>query len=144
MQGKQWLLSPQILYLLLPTKCYVTGSCTIYSGVIWSSIFFLLSHSSSGSTVPDYGLDDRGSIPDRGRAFFFQSLRSDRPAVGPTQPPIQWVLGVLFLGVKRGRGMMLTTHPHLVPRLRMSRSYPPPTNASMVCGETAYLTLTYI
>jgi hypothetical protein len=26
-------------------------------------------------------------------------------------------------GVKRGRGVMLTTHPHLVPRLRMSRSY---------------------
>jgi hypothetical protein len=26
-------------------------------------------------------------------------------------------------GVKRGRGVMLTTHPHLVPRLNMSRSY---------------------
>jgi hypothetical protein len=30
---------------------------------------------------------------------------------------------VLFPGVKHGRGMMLTTHPRLVPRLRMSRSY---------------------
>jgi hypothetical protein len=28
-----------------------------------------------------------------------------------------------FPGVKRGRGVMMTTHPHLVPRLRMSRSY---------------------
>jgi hypothetical protein len=28
-------------------------------------------HSSSGSTVCDYGLDDRSSIPDRGRGFFF-------------------------------------------------------------------------
>jgi hypothetical protein len=28
-----------------------------------------------------------------------------------------------FPGVKRGRGVTLTTHPHLVPRLRMSRSY---------------------
>jgi hypothetical protein len=26
-------------------------------------------------------------------------------------------------GVKRGRGVTLTTHPHLVPRLSMSRSY---------------------
>jgi hypothetical protein len=26
---------------------------------------------SSGSIVSDYGLDDRGSIPDRGRGFFF-------------------------------------------------------------------------
>jgi hypothetical protein len=28
-----------------------------------------------------------------------------------------------FPGVKRGRGVTLTTHPHLVPRLSMSRSY---------------------
>jgi hypothetical protein len=46
-----------------------------------------------------------------------------RLALGPTQPPVQWVLGVLSPGVKCGRGTMLTTHPHLVPRLRMSRSH---------------------
>jgi hypothetical protein len=46
-----------------------------------------------------------------------------RPVLGPTQPPVQWVPGVLSPGVKRGRGVMLTTHPHLVPRLSMSRSY---------------------
>jgi hypothetical protein len=28
--------------------------------------------------VSDYGLDDRGSIPDRGRGFFLQPLRPDR------------------------------------------------------------------
>jgi len=52
-----------------------------------------------------------------------------RPALGPTQPPVQWVPGVLSPGVKRGRGVTLTTHPHLVPRSWMSRSYtssPPP------------------
>jgi hypothetical protein len=26
---------------------------------------------SSGSIVSDYGLDDRGLVPDRGRGFFF-------------------------------------------------------------------------
>jgi hypothetical protein len=31
--------------------------------------------------------------------------------------------GSPFPGVKRGLGVMLTTHPHLVPRLRMRRSY---------------------
>jgi hypothetical protein len=40
-----------------------------------SQIFFLLqvqgSQGSSVSIVSDYGLDDRGSIPDRGRGFFF-------------------------------------------------------------------------
>jgi hypothetical protein len=39
-----------------------------------------------------------------------------RPSLGPTQPPVQCVPGVLSPGVKRGRGVMLTTHPHLVPR----------------------------
>jgi len=39
-----------------------------------------------------------------------------RPAVGSTQLPVQWVPGVLSPWVKRGRGMALTTHLHLVPR----------------------------
>jgi hypothetical protein len=44
-----------------------------------------------------------------------------RPALRPTQPPIQWVPGI-----KRGRGVTLTTHPHIVPRSKMSRSYASP------------------
>jgi hypothetical protein len=31
--------------------------------------------------------------------------------------------GVLSPGLKRGRGVTLITHPHLVPKSRMSRSY---------------------
>jgi hypothetical protein len=72
--------------------------------------------------VSNCGLDDRGSIPDRGIGFFFEPPAS-RPALGPTQPPIQWVSGVLSQGVKYGRGVTLTTHPYLVLRLSMSRSY---------------------
>jgi hypothetical protein len=48
---------------------------------------------------------------------------ASRPPLGPTQPPVQWVPRALSPGVKRDQGVMLTTHPHLVPRLRMSRSY---------------------
>jgi hypothetical protein len=48
---------------------------------------------------------------------------ASRPALGPTQPRLQWVPGALSPGVKRGRGVMLTTHPLLVPRLTKSRSY---------------------
>jgi hypothetical protein len=39
-----------------------------------------------------YGLDDRGSIPDRGRGFFLLAS-AFRPTLGPTQPPVQWVPG---------------------------------------------------
>jgi hypothetical protein len=54
------------------------------------------------------------------REFSLSSV--SKPALGPTQPPVQWVPVVLSPGVKRGRGVTLTTHPRLVQRSRM-RSY---------------------
>jgi len=43
-----------------------------------------------------YGLDDRGSIPDRGNdKFFFLFATASRTNLGPTQSPIQWVPGLL-------------------------------------------------
>jgi hypothetical protein len=66
--------------------------------------------------VCDYRLDDWGLIPDGQRIFLLAPV--SRPALGPTQPPIQWVPGV-----KHSRGVTPTTHPHLVPRLSMGRSY---------------------
>jgi hypothetical protein len=65
---------------------------------------------------------DRGSIPGRGEKTFPVSSVS-RPAMRPTQPPVQWVPGILSPGLKRGRGVSLTTHPHLVPKSIMSTSY---------------------
>jgi hypothetical protein len=38
-----------------------------------------------------------------------------RPVTRPTQPPVQWVPGVLSREVIRSRGVTLTTH-YLVPR----------------------------
>jgi hypothetical protein len=62
-----------------------------------------------------------GFDPRQGQRIFPLTSAS-RPALGPTQLSIQWVPGVLSLGVKRGRSVMLTTHTLLVPRLRKSRS----------------------
>jgi hypothetical protein len=59
-----------------------------------------------------------GFDPRQGQRIFLLAPASI-PALGPTQPPIQWV----SKGVKRGRDVTLTTHPHLVPGLSMSRSY---------------------
>jgi hypothetical protein len=80
------------------------------------------SRGSSGSIVSDYGLDNR-AIGVRSPAGAKDLASFSRPALGPTQPPVQWVPGVLSPGLKRGRSVTLTTRPHLVPRLRMSRSY---------------------
>jgi hypothetical protein len=47
-----------------------------------------------------YGLDDREFESRQGLGIFLSTIAS-RPALEPTQPPIQWVLGVLSLEVKR-------------------------------------------
>jgi hypothetical protein len=83
-----------MLYIYLNTSKIIFESCSAISRS-WDSSF---------SIVSDYRLHDRGTIAGRGRSVFSVS----RPALGPTQPPVQCV--------KHGRGVTLTTHPHLVPR----------------------------
>jgi hypothetical protein len=89
--------------------------------------------------VSDYGVEDREMRvrTPAGEKGFLASV--SRPALGPTQLPVQWVPGVISPGIKYGRGVSLTTHPHLVPRSRMSRSYTAsPPCASMACSGTAF------
>jgi hypothetical protein len=79
---------------------------------------------SSVSIVSRYGLDHRAidvRSPAEAKAFFPVTSAS-RPTLGSTQPPVQWLTEVLSPGLKRGRGVTHTTHPHLVLRYRM-RSY---------------------
>jgi hypothetical protein len=52
---------------------------------------------SSVSIVSDYGLDDRAIDPRQGQRFFPLTSVS-RQGLGPTQPPVQWVPGVLSPG----------------------------------------------
>jgi hypothetical protein len=47
-----------------------------------------------------YGLDDRGFESRQGLGIFLFTIAS-RPALGPTQPPIQWALKALSLGIKQ-------------------------------------------
>jgi hypothetical protein len=47
-----------------------------------------------------YGLDGRGFESRQWMGIFLFTTVS-RPALGPTQPPIQWVSGDLSLGIKR-------------------------------------------
>jgi hypothetical protein len=57
---------------------------------------------------------------------------------GPTQPPVQWVPGVLSPGLNRDRGVTLISHPHLMLRSRMIKSYiSSPPSTYMAFGGTA-------
>jgi hypothetical protein len=85
------------------------------------SIFLVKSRDSSVGIALDYGLGYRGSwvrFPTLG--IFFST--ASRTALGPTQPPIQWVPRALSLGDKRP-GVKLTTHLHLVLRSKNEWSY---------------------
>jgi hypothetical protein len=86
--------------------------------------YILHSRDSSVSIALGYGLDDRSSrirfLAGAGRIFLFTTAPGT--ALGPTQPPIQWVPRALSLGVMR-RHVKLTTHLHLVPRSKNAWSY---------------------
>ena len=77
---------------------------------------------SSVGIVTDYGLDGPGSNPGGDEIF-----RPSRPALVPTQPPVSKMDTTSFPGLKCGRGVLLTTHPLLVPRSWKSRAIPLPT-----------------
>jgi hypothetical protein len=91
-------------YLATPSHLYGAG----LAQAIWCL--------ATGWTTGRSGFDPR-----RGQRIFPLTSVS-RPALGPNQPPVQWVQGGPFPGAKRARSVTLITHPRLVPRSRMSRS----------------------
>jgi hypothetical protein len=67
--------------------------------------------------VSDYGLDDQAiGVRSPAGTKDFSSILCVQTGSGAHQTPVPWVTEVLSPGVKRGRGVTLTTHPHLVPR----------------------------
>jgi hypothetical protein len=86
--------------------------------IIWSRV-------SSGSTVSDYGLEDRAiGVRSPTEVKDFSSSLCVQTGSGPNPASCTMGTGGPFPGGKSAAGgVMLTTHPHLVPRSWMSRSY---------------------
>jgi hypothetical protein len=62
-----------------------------------------MSRDSAVGIATGYGLDDRGvgvRVSVGGTNFHFST--ASRPALGPTQPPIQWVPGIFSWGNAAG------------------------------------------
>jgi hypothetical protein len=86
----------------------------MFSGVLYGSltlislwflhVYFTLLVTNIGVRIPQWnssdGLEDRW-FDSRQALVIFPFTTASRPARGPTQLPIQWILGALFLGVKQ-------------------------------------------
>jgi hypothetical protein len=85
------------------TRCVQsTSSRSISLRSILILSYLIFSRDSSVGTALGYGLDDRGSRVDSRRELgIFLFTTASRTALGPTQPPVQWVSGALSVGVKR-------------------------------------------
>jgi hypothetical protein len=82
-------------------------------------------HKSNGSSVNTalgYRLDDQGSRFDSQQRLGIFLFTASRMALGPTQPPIQWVPEALSLGVK-WPGHEADHSPHVEPRSNNEWSY---------------------
>jgi hypothetical protein len=114
---------PDVLFVSVTDACLLSnGICSLNHSLHLFINLPTRSRDSSVGVATDYGLDDRRvgvRVPVGSRIF----STSSRPALGPTQPPVQWVLGALSPGVKRqGRE---TDHLQLVPRSRKCGSIHP-------------------
>jgi hypothetical protein len=92
-----------MINLSLPTPAKHMGETEVSfdSFLTWTLVAVEVGRDSVVGIATRYGLDGPGIESRWGRDF----SQSSRPALGPTQPPIQWVPG-LFPGVKRpGRGV---------------------------------------
>jgi hypothetical protein len=92
--------------------------------------------------VSSYGLDDRAiAIRSLAKAKGFSSSLCGQTGSGAHLASCTMGTGdpIFGAGLKRGRGANLTTHSHLMPRLRMSRSYKSShPSAFVACSETAF------
>jgi hypothetical protein len=100
----------RLVYILI-------GGCKGGSQVFFSFTLSSRSQVSSGSIVSDYGLDDRAiGVQSPAGAKDFSSILCVQTGSGAHPASCPMCTRVLSLGVKHGRGVTLTTHPHLVQR----------------------------
>jgi hypothetical protein len=87
---------------------------------VWGTLLLRLSSFAQPSQYSVWLHTGLPGFDPRRKKIIFPLAPVSRPALRPTQPPVQWVLGFLP-GGKFCRGFSLTTHPILSSRL--SRSY---------------------
>jgi hypothetical protein len=80
-----------------------------------------------------YGLDGQGPISGGGKGLSYSLCVEAVSGARPISCTMGTGGGVLSPGVICGRGVIQSTHPHVVPRLRRSRSYTS-SSTKRLCG----------
>jgi hypothetical protein len=101
---------PRVLIMVQKLTMLTENCC----GFLQFLLIYIGSRDSSVGIETDYGLDFWGSIPGRGKIFFFTPQRPDR-LWGPPSLLSNGYRGIFPRGLC-GRSVKLTTHLHLVPR----------------------------
>jgi hypothetical protein len=116
-----------LLFVILLNCSFWMVLCflTVYINLVYCYNWWRYqAYSSLGSSVrimSDCGLDDQVQSPAAEKDF--SSSVCIQTSSGAHPASYQVGMGGPFPGVKHGWAMMLTTHPHLVPRSRTRRSY---------------------
>jgi hypothetical protein len=121
--GASWWVAVAWTETSVPRRCH-TGAPGVWPPIFQHTLPSYRSRGSSVSIVSDNGLDDRAievRSPEEAEGFSCSLCVQTSSGVHPASYPMgTWGPS---LGVKCGQGVTVTTHPHLVPRSRMSRSY---------------------
>jgi len=97
------------VFFVIETLCVYSE---VGTGFLYRRVTKIVSRDISVGIATRYGLDGPEIESRLGRDFPHLS----RPALTPTEPPIQWVPAHCRRYI--GRGVALTNHPHLGPRLK--------------------------
>jgi hypothetical protein len=126
----------------------IYSALQLFPPALWKRNFNLLLSNAlylSVQSIPTYTLSNVPSSVVRLRAGRLRVSRFEsggsrifdfsilfRSALGSNQPPHQWVQGAFPPGAKGDKGVLLTTHPKCVPRLKTVDLYIRASNTSFV------------
>jgi hypothetical protein len=130
-----------IPYLTYQYRCQSQCHCCLYHSHVTRTV----SRGSSVSIVSGYRRDDCAKevrSPAEAKVFFFSLCINTETGAHPASCTMG--TGVLSPGLKRGRSVTLTTHPHLVLRSRMIRSYTYSTPTRLLAFSVTALAFSYM
>jgi hypothetical protein len=139
-----WSLHQQSFWSNWNTKCYCTNSHSEFIFGVKFSVYpsktaIIFWTSCQCSQCSDWVLAGQSRVWSLAEAWVFPPILKSRPVLGPTQTPIQWILGVASPGVKRPQREGNHSPRSSVELTNLWSSFSTPPYAFMTCRGTTLL-----